>query len=106
MAINKYTGKEEYIAYDDGTSVLLDEDDSPPFTEEEWENAPKIKASDLLPPAFFKVLEEKRVGRPAKPDKRKQVSIRLDPDLLEAFKATGAGWQTRINEILRQNMPK
>jgi uncharacterized protein (DUF4415 family) len=106
MSINKYTGKHEYIEYEDGSRVLLDEDDSPPFTEEEWDNAPRINVSELLPPAFFKALEEKRVGRPANPNKRKQVSIRLDPDLLEAFKATGTGWQTRINEILRQNMPK
>ena len=28
------------------------------------------------------------------------VSIRLDPEVLAAFKATGAGWQTRMNEAL------
>ena len=42
MGINKYTGKEEYVVYDDGTRVLLDEDDSPPFTEEELKNAPRF----------------------------------------------------------------
>lgn len=30
------------------------------------------------------------------------VSIRLDPDVLAAFKATGAGWQTRMNEALAE----
>jgi uncharacterized protein (DUF4415 family) len=29
-------------------------------------------------------------------------TIRLDSDLLTAFKATGAGWQTRINNALRE----
>ena len=27
-------------------------------------------------------------------------NVRLDPDVLQAFKATGAGWQTRINAVL------
>lgn len=30
------------------------------------------------------------------------VSIRLDPGVLAAFKATGAGWQTRMNEVLAE----
>jgi uncharacterized protein (DUF4415 family) len=29
-------------------------------------------------------------------------AIRLDADLLDAFKATGKGWQTRVNAALRQ----
>jgi uncharacterized protein (DUF4415 family) len=32
------------------------------------------------------------------------VTIRLDTDLLEWFKAAGPGYQTRINQILRQHM--
>jgi uncharacterized protein (DUF4415 family) len=28
--------------------------------------------------------------------------IRLDPDVLEAFRATGKGWQTRMNEALKE----
>ena len=31
-----------------------------------------------------------------------QTTIRFDADVLAAFKASGAGWQTRINEALRQ----
>jgi uncharacterized protein (DUF4415 family) len=27
--------------------------------------------------------------------------MRVDAEVLEAFKATGAGWQTRINALLR-----
>jgi uncharacterized protein (DUF4415 family) len=29
------------------------------------------------------------------------VHIRLDTDMLDQYKATGAGWQTRMNQILR-----
>ena len=31
-----------------------------------------------------------------------KVTLRLDTDVLDAFKATGTGWQTRINALLRE----
>jgi len=40
-------------------------------------------------------------GRPAVPVKRPTLNMRVDPEVLEAFKATGQGWQTRINAALR-----
>ncbi len=33
--------------------------------------------------------------------KKEQVTLRLDADILEQFRATGNGWQTRINDALR-----
>ncbi len=35
---------------------------------------------------------------------KKAVSMRLDTDVLEAYKATGAKWQSRINSDLRKVM--
>ena len=35
------------------------------------------------------------------PEKKKPVTLRLDSDVLEWFKSTGKGYQTRINAILR-----
>ncbi len=32
---------------------------------------------------------------------KKQVTLRLDPEILEHFKRQGRGWQTRINAVLR-----
>jgi uncharacterized protein (DUF4415 family) len=32
------------------------------------------------------------------------VKIRLDPDLLAALRATGKGWQTRVNDMLRRDV--
>lgn len=40
-------------------------------------------------------------GRPAVAVKRPTLNMRVDADVLEAFKATGPGWQTRINALLR-----
>lgn len=51
-------------------------------------------------------LDELRVKRgrpPMKPQERKeQVALRIDRDILEWFRAQGAGWQTRMNDALRQ----
>jgi uncharacterized protein (DUF4415 family) len=46
-----------------------------------------------------------RRGRPAKPDKKVNQTLRIDPDVLDAFRQEGKGWQTRINQVLRENMP-
>ena len=46
-----------------------------------------------------------RRGRPpgsVSPATKQAVKLRLDPDLLAALRASGAGWQTRVNAILRQ----
>ncbi len=41
-------------------------------------------------------------GRPKSDSPKQQVTLRLDRDVLERFRAGGAGWQSRINEALRQ----
>jgi uncharacterized protein (DUF4415 family) len=41
-------------------------------------------------------------GRPKAADTKTHVSIRLDDDLLQAFKSKGRGWQTRINRAPRE----
>ena len=42
------------------------------------------------------------VGRPKPPSPKQAVNIRLDVDLLAHFRATGRGWQSRINAALRK----
>lgn len=43
-----------------------------------------------------------RKGRPPKESPKVAVKLRLDPDVLSVLRATGAGWQTRVNTILRE----
>ena len=43
-----------------------------------------------------------RIGRPPLPEKRPTLNMRIDAQVLAAFKATGPGWQTRINALLRE----
>ena len=39
-------------------------------------------------------------------DRKQQVTFRLSPEVLKALRATGDGWRTRVNEILRAAMSK
>ncbi len=41
------------------------------------------------------------VGRPLSKTPKLQVTVRYDADVVEAFKAQGPGWQTRMNDALR-----
>jgi len=44
-------------------------------------------------------------GRPPKQDRKVNQTLRIDPDVLNAYRRQGRGWQTRINQVLRENMP-
>ena len=45
-------------------------------------------------------------ARPAKADRKVNQTLRLDADVLEAYRGEGSGWQTRMNAVLRAHMPK
>lgn len=63
----------------------------------EWTDADFAKAR----PFREVTAERKRMGRPPKENPKEQVSIRYDADVVAAFRATGDGWQTRMNDALR-----
>jgi uncharacterized protein (DUF4415 family) len=48
----------------------------------------------------------KKRGRPAGTGRKEQVAIRFDRDVLAALRATGPGWQTRVNDALREWIKK
>lgn len=64
------------------------EDDAPDLSQPYWRER------------FYKT--EVRRGRPKAEAPKVSTTIRLDPDVLAAFKASGPGWQSRINEVLRK----
>jgi uncharacterized protein (DUF4415 family) len=81
--------------------VVFD-DDNPEWTEEDFANA--RPADEVLPPEFMAAFRRSR-GRPkgtTKPDAKQQITLRLDRDVIEKFRAKGPGWQSRINEALRK----
>ena len=92
--------------------------DLPPLTDEEGEVreltdadfAMMRPAYEVLPPELVALMREHRRrqgerGAQKSPTK-KLVSLRLDQDVLERAKAGGPGWQTRINDILRDALFK
>jgi uncharacterized protein (DUF4415 family) len=88
IEMGKFMKKEpEYIEYEDGRKVLLSDDDAPELTEE-----------------FFK--KAKRVGRPISSHSKRRVKLQLDSDVVAILRKSGKGWQTRINDILREWLEK
>jgi len=80
---------EKMIAKCEANSVpdsAIDYSDIPPLTDEQLS---QMKPCHLVNREMWKPM-------------KKTVSIRLDADILEAFKSTGKGYQTRINDALRE----
>ena len=71
-------------------SSLVDPDDAPEWTPEMFDRA-EIRIGDRVI----------RRGRPPGSAKT-QVSLRLDQDVIAAFRAQGPGWQSRMNDALRK----
>ncbi|MEW6529650.1 MAG: BrnA antitoxin family protein [Thermodesulfobacteriota bacterium] len=85
---------------------LIDKD-NPEWTKEDFRRA--RLAAEALPDivgqeAATRMLRSR--GRPKAAVTKTHVNIRLDADVLKAFKTTGPGWQTRINEALREWLKK
>ena len=73
--------------------------DNPVMTEEEL--AGFRRGPEGLPPELAAAMKS-RGGRPKAAMKRVPISLRVEPEVLEAFKAGGPGWQTRMNEALAE----
>ncbi len=84
-----------------GKNPVLDNDDAPELTEE---LAKRLRpASEMLPPELYAALTARKPGQRGKQKSptKQGIYIRLDAEILQHFKATGAGWQRRINDFLR-----
>ncbi|CAG9184046.1 BrnA antitoxin family protein [Cupriavidus pampae] len=86
------------------TRAAESDPDSPPLTDAQLKSM--RPARDVLPELLGRERADalmKRRGRPALPESERKVplTMRADRDVVEAFKATGDGWQTRMNDALR-----
>jgi uncharacterized protein (DUF4415 family) len=68
------------------TTAAMSDPDAKPFTDAEW---------DAIKPLV-------RIGRPKAEVTKERITIRLSRDVVTQFRATGEGWQTRIDSALRQ----
>jgi uncharacterized protein (DUF4415 family) len=67
---------------------------------EEYDEIP-----ELTDETFARAVFKKR-GRPVSPDPRKLITIRLPASVIEKWRATGPGWQTRMAErLIREPLP-
>jgi uncharacterized protein (DUF4415 family) len=74
-------------------------EDIPELTDEWFDKAEFSIGDTVIRPA-------KRPGRPKSETAKKLVSLRLDPDIVARFRATGPGWQSRINAALREYLER
>ncbi len=56
---------------------------------------------DTYEPSDLELSMMRRPGRPLGSGTKTQVTLRLDADVVAKFKASGSGWQTRINDALK-----
>ena len=68
----------------------IDADDAPELTDEFFERADEYVGNKLV-----------RRGRPRTDSPKVALTVRYDAEVVEAFKATGKGWQTRMNAALK-----
>jgi uncharacterized protein (DUF4415 family) len=66
------------------------------------DDAPQITEAWVAEADLYEGDKRLRRGRPPKAQPKEQVTLRLDADVLAAFKKDGEGWQTRINAALRE----
>jgi len=76
---------------------LIDHE-NPEWTEDTFRRAKP--ASEALPASVQAKLGIRRRG-PQKAPTKQMVSIRLSPEVVEAFRSTGNGWQGRVDAALQ-----
>jgi len=73
-------------------TIWTDPDDAPVLTDDWFAQADLYEGNNLV----------RKGGRPRKAAPKEAINIRLDADLLAYYRATGPGWQSRINSALRK----
>ena len=85
--------------------------DGPAFSQADWDEVsdnPDLTDAELaalrpaseLPPDIYAALPRNRGGRPRAASPKVQLTLRIDRRVLDAYKATGPGWQTRMHDVL------
>jgi uncharacterized protein (DUF4415 family) len=77
---------------------------STPATWVDPEDAPELTEAFFQEAKLYKGNKIQARGRPKAAITKEPVKLRLDADVLAALRATGDGWQTRINETLRASL--
>ncbi len=75
-------------------------------TSAERAEAPEIDEAWIAGADLYDGAKLIRRGRPKLANPRRLLSLRLPPEIIERWKASGPGWQTRMAEVLERSTPK
>ncbi|CAM3102352.1 BrnA antitoxin family protein [Janthinobacterium lividum] len=84
------------------SKAWVDPDDAPELTDGFFEQGVWQVGNKPVSLSDARQEAARRRGRPAGTGGKVSTTIRFDADILEAFKATGDGWQTRMNDALKE----
>jgi uncharacterized protein (DUF4415 family) len=84
------------------------------FTKEDWDavDSPALTKAELAQakpfaevfPELAQKMAKNLGGRPPLAQPKRAISIRLDQDVIDKFKASGQGWQSRMNDVLKRSV--
>lgn len=77
-------------------AMIARDPDNPEITDEQ---AAQLRPFREAMPDIYAAIKRGR-GRPPADTRKVAIKLRLDQETVEAFRATGPGWQTRMNEVL------
>jgi uncharacterized protein (DUF4415 family) len=92
VRVKREAGQDAPIAFDLASDLYNPNDEK--SVDAYWDGA-LIKQGGV-------VIGQVKARSKGKRPNKEQVAVRYDPEVLEAFRATGRGWQTRMNDALKE----
>jgi uncharacterized protein (DUF4415 family) len=80
-------------------SAWIDPDDAPELTEEDFARGDVYHGGKLISRG---IRDSSRPGRPLGSGSKTPITVRFDTEIIEAFRTRGKGWQTQMNDALRE----
>lgn len=100
MTEKKRNSRTDLAKFDAHVITPEEYEEMPEWTDDQWDRAEIAIGGKVIRPAQGTLT--KGPGRPKADAPKKSVHLRLSPDVLEHFRSSGRGWQTRIDEALRK----
>jgi uncharacterized protein (DUF4415 family) len=99
MTVKKRKSGTDWAKVDAHEITAEEYEEMPEWTDDQWDRAEIAIGGKVIRPAQGTLTKP---GRPKSATSKKSVHLRLSPDVLDHFRASGPGWQTRIDEALRR----
>ena len=89
----------KHLTEDQIQRMIASDPDAPEATDEQLAQSKPFSEAF---PALADAMRKNVGGRPRLDNPKVAVSLRLDQEIVARFKASGPGWQTRMNDALRE----